>query len=245
MLVRNRTAFNRGLLLMGSFLVVLVLIFVPMGIWGTRNDRPMNFLEYSDNLFNRLSKGSSYFIPDVREQVQPLLGTPFQAEVQPARPGTGPAMVAVLQAAGAQASLAPDGSLTVQGDLGEVLMHATQDSDAMFHNDGPAVQARYPGLQPRDVMRAWWSFQEPLIRDLQRQTLYNAANVVNTVQRRAVEPGFNFYSIQAERIGDRAFLVFVLLAFYVLYTVWYGFAIFELFEGLGLTMKKAKVKQEV
>ena len=35
-----------------------------------------------------------------------------------------------------------------------------------------------------------------------------------------------------------------LLLFYVLYTVWYGFAIFELFDGVGLTMKKSKIKQE-
>jgi hypothetical protein len=34
------------------------------------------------------------------------------------------------------------------------------------------------------------------------------------------------------------------LIFYVVYTLWYGFAIFELFEGIGLTMKKS-AKQEV
>jgi hypothetical protein len=34
-----------------------------------------------------------------------------------------------------------------------------------------------------------------------------------------------------------------LLVFYVLYTMWWGFAIFYLFEGVGLTMKKAKIKK--
>jgi hypothetical protein len=36
-----------------------------------------------------------------------------------------------------------------------------------------------------------------------------------------------------------------LLVFYVIYTMWWGFAIFYMFDGIGLTMKKAKVKKEV
>jgi hypothetical protein len=36
-----------------------------------------------------------------------------------------------------------------------------------------------------------------------------------------------------------------LLVFYVAYTMWWGFAIFYIFEGIGLSMKKAKVKKEV
>ena len=35
-----------------------------------------------------------------------------------------------------------------------------------------------------------------------------------------------------------------LLVFYVFYTMWWGYAIFYMFEGFGLTMKKAKVKKE-
>jgi hypothetical protein len=33
--------------------------------------------------------------------------------------------------------------------------------------------------------------------------------------------------------------------FYVVYTLWWGFAIFFIFEGIGLSMTKAKVKKEV
>jgi hypothetical protein len=46
-------------------------------------------------------------------------------------------------------------------------------------------------------------------------------------------------------VVDRAGLMIFLLAFYVFYTMWWGYAIFYLFEGFGLTMKKAKVKKEV
>ncbi len=245
MLVRNRKAFTKGLLLLGSFLFVLALIFVPLDMWGTHAGHTMNFLEYADNLFNRLSKGSSFFIPDVQRQVEPLKGTPFQAEIKPGKPDTAEAVVTVLRANGAEAQATPDGTVVASGNLGELLTSAVRDSEAMFENNAQQVEAKYPGLKGRDVLKAWWSFLDPLVKELQQQTLYNAANVVNTVEKKAVEPGFNFYGIQSENIGDRALLVIVLLTFYVIYTLWYGFAIFELFEGIGLTMKKAKVKKEI
>ncbi|MEG6551770.1 hypothetical protein V6C53_16200 [Desulfocurvibacter africanus] len=245
MLVRNRKSFNKGLLLMGSFLLVLVLIFLPMEIWGTRGDHTMNFLEYADNLFNRLSKGSSYFIPEVQRQVKPLVGTPFHAEIKPGKPDTAEAIVTVLRANGAEAQVTPDGMVVARGNLGALLTSAVRDSEALFENNAQRVEAKYPGLQGRDVLKAWWSFLDPLVKELQQQTLFNPAKIVNTVEKKAVEPGFNFYGIQAEDVGDRALLVIMLLTFYVIYTLWYGFAIFELFEGMGLSMKKAKIKKEV
>jgi hypothetical protein len=40
--------------------------------------------------------------------------------------------------------------------------------------------------------------------------------------------------VQAEKIGDKWGIVFFSLAFYVIYTMWYGFSILFLFEGWGL-----------
>jgi hypothetical protein len=37
----------------------------------------------------------------------------------------------------------------------------------------------------------------------------------------------------------------LMLIFYVVYSLWWGYAILFLFEGLGLSMKRAKVKKEV
>lgn len=64
------------------------------------------------------------------------------------------------------------------------------------------------------------------------------------VMKKAIEPGYNFYGINAAKVTDKMGIMTGLLVFYVIYTMWYGFAIFELFEGIGLTMKKSKVKQE-
>jgi hypothetical protein len=46
-------------------------------------------------------------------------------------------------------------------------------------------------------------------------------------------------------VSDRWGLMSLMLVFYVLYTLWWGYAILYLFAGLGLSMKKAKVKKEV
>jgi hypothetical protein len=70
------------------------------------------------------------------------------------------------------------------------------------------------------------------------------AQVVDQVLRRAVEPGNNFFGVTPARVSDHLLLMAGMLLFYVLYTLWYGFAIFDLFEGVGLTMTKSKVKQE-
>ena len=68
--------------------------------------------------------------------------------------------------------------------------------------------------------------------------------MVDHVLRRAIEPGNNFYSVTAAKVSEHVMLMVAMLVFYVLYTLWYGFAIFELFEGIGLAMTKSKVKKE-
>jgi hypothetical protein len=58
MLIRNKKMFGVGSFLATTFLGVLLLIFSP--VFGGKNG-----LQFADDSFNRLSKGSSYFIPKV------------------------------------------------------------------------------------------------------------------------------------------------------------------------------------
>jgi hypothetical protein len=71
------------------------------------------------------------------------------------------------------------------------------------------------------------------------------ASFVKKVMTAAIEPAYSFYGIEAVKIRERAGLAAGLLAFCVLYTIWYGFGVLYLFEGLGLSAKKPKVKKEV
>jgi hypothetical protein len=82
-------------------------------------------------------------------------------------------------------------------------------------------------------------------KELKKQGKIAEAKIVSDVMKKAVEPAYNFYKIEGQKVSEKAGLMIGLLVFYVVYTMWWGFAIFYLFEGLGLTMKKAKVKKEV
>ena len=70
------------------------------------------------------------------------------------------------------------------------------------------------------------------------------ANMVSEVTKKAVEAAYNFYGVEPKKVKDEAGLMTFLLVFYVAYTMWWGFAIFFIFEGIGLSMKKAKEKKE-
>lgn len=229
------------MLLMLSFILLFVIILMP--VFKAESGVHMTGLEYADDLFNRLSKGSSYFIPAVEERVRPLMGKEVSYTVAIKKTAAIPTVMMVLEKAGMQASVT-DNKVTIKGDLGNMLNSAVQVSDKMYFNDGAAVSKEYDNVNPLFVTSAWWQVLSPSIKELQKQGKIGEASVVDAVVRRAVETAHNFYSVEATKVSQNIVIMTALLCFYVLYTLWYGFAIFELFDGIGLTMKKSKIKQE-
>ncbi|MDQ7835873.1 MAG: hypothetical protein RDU24_10875 [Humidesulfovibrio sp.] len=240
MLITNKALFNKGLLLMASFLCIFVSLFLP--IWGGAG----NGLDAADNMFNRLSKGSSYFIPGVQKQVADLGGKTVTVTAKVKDAKVAERAVANLTKAGATAEL-KDGSVTYTGDLGVILSAALADADDLFNDRGKAVVDRY-ALTDKDgekaVVKAWWAVLDPSIKELQKQKLIQEAKVVGQVNKRGLEPGYNFYGIKSEKVLDNVLPLVGLLVFYVVYTMWYGYAIFDMFGGIGLGMSKPKIKKE-
>lgn len=66
--------------------------------------------------------------------------------------------------------------------------------------------------------------------------------IKNQILMRGLEPAYNFFGFEATPIDLTGAL---LLLFYVIYTLWWGFAIYFVFEGLGIKVTKAKNKKEV
>lgn len=240
MLIRNKALFNKGLMLMATFLCIFASLFLP--IWGGHG----NGLDAADNMFNRLSKGSSYFIPGVKEDVLKLEGKSVTLTVKIKDAAIAPRAVENIKKAGATAEF-KDGAITYSGDLGKILTAALADADDMFKNNGKAVQDRY-GVTEKDseklITKAWWAVLDASIKELQKQKLIQEAKVVGQVNKRGLEPGYNFYGIAGEKVLDNVLPLVGLLAFYVLYTMWYGYAIFDMFGGIGLGMSKPKTKSE-
>lgn len=236
MLVRNQKTLNLGALLGFSFIGVLFLIFSP--VFGGKNG-----LEYSDDLFNKLAKGSSYFIPEIAESVQEFNGKNISVTFKMDKPEAAQEAAKMLLAGGVQ--VGADGSeLKVSGDLGKLLGTVLKDSDAMYKNDGAGLSALYK-VDGMDVMSIWWKVLNRTARELQKQKKVEEANIAIEVMRKGIEPAYNFYGIEAQSVTDKAGILITLLVFYVVYTMWWGYSIFYLFDGLGLTMKKAKIKKEV
>jgi hypothetical protein len=236
MLVRHKGMFNTGILLAISFLGVLALIFSPIFGGGK------NGLEYSDDLFNKLSKGSSYFIPEISKKAQKFAGKEVSFTVKTDK---AEAASKIFMAAGAQVGTPQSGEIKVTADLGKMLAAVLADADSMFHNKSGEVVARYPGMDAKAVLRLQWEVLSKAIKEFQKEKKIEEANVINEVLRKGVEPAYNFYGIQPEDILGKAWTVVGLLVFYVAYTMWWGYAIFYMFDGIGLSMKKAKVKKEV
>ena len=94
-------------------------------------------------------------------------------------------------------------------------------------------------------MKDWWQALNKIDKAFQVNKMFDDAKTVSDVNKKVVEAGYNFYKIEAVQVSERAGIMTGLLIFYVIYTMWWGFAIFYLFEGIGLTAKKAKVKKEV
>ncbi len=101
------------------------------------------------------------------------------------------------------------------------------------------------GVDEKEAMASWWNVLTVMDKELKKQGKIDEAKIVSDVMKKAVEPAYNYYKIDAQKVTDKAVIMTGLLVFYVVYTMWWGFAIFYMFDGIGLTMKKAKVKKEV
>jgi len=235
MLVRNKKTFALGVVFAISFIAVLALIFSP--VFDGKNG-----LVFSDDSFNKLAKGSSYFIPKVSKSVEKFVGKPLSVSIKLDKAEDAEPTAKLFTTAGAKADV-KDTEIKIEGDLGIILQSALKDSDSMFNNDGKTVSDRY-GYEEKTVMKNWWAALSSIEKGLKKDKLVAEAKVVSDVIKKGVEPGYNFYKIAANKVVDHAGMMSGLLVFYVAYTMWWGYAIFYMFDGLGLSMKKAKVKKE-
>ena len=232
MAIRNKKAMSIGISLGMSFFGVLALIFSP--IFGEGK----NGLVFSDDLFNKLSKGSSYFIPKVADDNKKFVGKDISTVLKMEKPEQVEKAVKVLTVAGAKAE-ASGSEIKIGADIGRLMEKALKDSDDMYKNDGKSVSGRY-GFDEKEVMIAWWNIMKPLDKQLKKEGKIEEAKIVSDVMKKAVETAHNFYGIEAQKVTDKAGLMTGLLVFYVIYTMWWGFAIYYMFEGIGLSMSKAK-----
>ncbi|MGC1404293.1 MAG: hypothetical protein WA974_15350 [Thermodesulfobacteriota bacterium] len=237
MAIKNKGTFIMGLFLALSFIGVLILIFSP--IYG----EGMNGLDYSDNLFNKLAKGSSYFIPKLKVANKKFQGKSFAVTFNIENTKEAGQITKLFTAGNCKVEVQGT-NIKIDGDLGKTMDLILKDSDLMFNNQGKEVMASY-GFDEKEVMKSWWTALSKMDKFFKKNLKIEEADHISEISKKAIEPAYNFYKIEPQRVADRAGIMIFLLAFYVFYTLWWGYAIFYLFDGVGLTMKKAKVRKEV
>ena len=228
-MIADKKTFLMGAGLLVGFAVVFCIMFMP--IFGAGQ----NALNYFDNLFNSISKGSAYYIPDLAQQNKAYNGKEVAVTIDAGSAKQAERTAMLFDKAGAAAET--DGNqITLKCDLGNVLTVALEDADLLFHNQSDVLQAKY-GYKGREVLYNWWNALKGMDRELKKQEQFDNAKFVATVQAKAVEVAFNFYTIEPQKITEKVGIVIFALVFYVIYTLWFGFSIMYLFEGWGMELE--------
>ena len=227
-MISDNKKFGLGIGMMAAFFLVLGLIFMPL--FGDQNG-----LEYLDDLYNSISKGSAYYIPEVQEKAAVFAGDRIQVELVFPDDRLAQQSSSLFRKSGAIVNVSGT-SLKVDGDLGQILARALKDSDDMYHNDTQALKARYT-FEARQTLFNWWNVLGNLETALVDQKKFKAAKVVALANQKAVETAYNYHGINPQKIMDKVWVVIFSLIFYVIYTLWFGFGIMYMFEGWGMRLE--------
>lgn len=229
MLIVHKKPFLTGLFMAFVFVLTMVGMFLPI-----INGR--NVLNAADDLFNSVSKQSSYYIPELRERARKeAAGTAVDFRLTLKDGAYAPQAAKLLGADGAQATAAGN-VVSVKGDLGAILAGSLKDADSLFHNRGDAVQQER-GIDAKQVMYARWLTLKALTDELKAKRQFDQASATQEVVAKGVEVAYNFYGIVPKAVSSNIGILTFSLVFYLVYTMWWGYAIMWLCDGMGLQMK--------
>ena len=225
---------TRGYLLLVSFFAVLIAIFMPL-FPAPHTDKKVNGLDYLDNFFNELSKGSAYYIPAQMKAAEKYKGQEFTTTLKMKSPESA-AVIAKLFATNNIEATAEGEKVNVSGDFGRMITIMLEDADAMYHNKGEELRAKY-GVDERETIYSWYQALTAMEKDMTKSEKFAEAKFVKNCMTKAVEPAFNYYKVEAKPVKEEIFLLIAALVFYVIYTMWYGFGLLYLFEGSGIKLE--------
>lgn len=227
-MIANKKEFFTGLAMLAGFIVVLITIFSPVF-------KGHNGLEYLDALYNSISKGSAYYIPQVREANAAFTGKEVNFSIKMHSAQAASQSANLFQGSGVRVDLNGE-TISVSGDLARIIESCLNDADAMYNNNADALQERYH-TGGKQVIYNWWAAFKLMDKELKSQKQFKEAKMTALVVKKALECSYNYFGIEAKKIGDSMGVVIFSLVFYVVYTLWYGFAVMFMFEGWGLKLE--------
>lgn len=237
-MIRDSKAFIIGIIMMVSFLGIYLYMMSP----SFGNGR--NGLEFADDLFNSISKGSvENVIGSEVEKTAQFNGTEIAVDLKGKDESQAERWSQVLQKVeGSEVSVNKE-VVSFKGDLGKVFANISADCQAMFENNGDAIQQKY-NTDPRDATNRWYNITKAMTKSLDAQERFKESLAIQSYQQKVIEPAYNYYGVETLHVSEHATLMTFMMVFYLIYTLWYGFAIYYLCQGLGITMSKSGKKAE-
>jgi len=231
-MIANKKEFNGGLVMMVGFWIVFAALLSPL---YPGQDKKVNMLDYMDNMYNSISKKSAYYIPATQKKAEAYVGSTIELNIKTDATLSVERLTAMMEQAGMTVE-AGDVDVKVSGDLGGMLSAILADADAMYANNGQAVSAKY-GANEKQVLYDWYNALKSMEKSLTKQEKFSESKILYQIRTKSVEPSYNYYGIEAQSIKEKAVLVICSLVGYVIYTMWFGFAILFMFEGWGLKLE--------
>ena len=230
--VRNKKTFTLGLVMLLSF------VLVYLGMMSPNFGNGRNGLEFADDMFNSLSKGSAYFIKDAQKVADAQIGKNINLTIKASSPAEAEKWVKLYTLAGAAVTV-KEASLTINGDFGKILGAAVADCDFMYYNDKDSVGKKY-GYDGKQATFDWNASLKKIDSALKAKSMFDEETQLIKVQQKAIEPAYNYYGIEIKKVSENKLTLSLLLSFYLIYTLWYGFGLFYLFNGLGIVVSPKK-----
>ena len=239
MLVYDKKHFTMGTILSVVFFIVLAYMFSP-SFKGAHGNK-VNAFHASDNLFNSIAKGSTNYFPRLKEGNAAYKGHDIDLTLHLGTAELAAKSALILNQAGMLAQ--NDGpSVVIKGDLYTEVHQAIVDAENMFNNKDDLLEAQY-NMSGKEALYVWWKTFKTMDVELKHAKDFKAAKFVSEVVNRGIEVGYNFFGVVPQSSTSKAGMLVFSLTFYVIYTLLWGFAIFYLFEGIGLQMSSGSKKE--
>lgn len=235
-MIINKKQFYIGLIMLIVFTAAFAVMMSPVVNGQT-------VIQTADNLFNSLTKGSTYHIPKLAQSAEKYKGTPFEVTVGAKSQKEADGLAKVFGTSGAKTEIGSDNKVKISGDLGKTAGVALQDADTLFKNNESQLKGQY-GINGPDVVKYWWTGFNALNSKYKKEGNADLMTFVNSVNTKGLEVAYNFDGIQGVKVAERTGTTAFLLCFYIIYTVFYGFAIMYLMEGLGIVASAHGEKAE-
>ncbi|ABO49958.1 conserved hypothetical protein [Desulforamulus reducens MI-1] len=236
-MIRDSKSFLIGIIMLISFMGIYLYMMSP----SFGNGR--NGLEFADDMFNSISKGSAQAVVQGEvKKAEKWNGTNIEVNLECKDEDQAERWSAALQKVDGTVVSVDKEKLSLKTDFGKMLANISEDCVAMYENKGDVIQQKY-NTDPRDAINRWYSISKAIGKNLEKQQRFKESIYLQTYQKKVIEPAYNYYGVETKFVSDNKGVMTFMLVFYMVYTLWYGFAIYYICGGLGITMTKTAKKE--